>query len=279
MGALLLLVETSNPHSIQPPPPPDPPESGFAPRRIGGQVGSTTDAWDQHRGNLPSDAQAPGDGFFGGLPGLCHAMLKEVRKKNWPESLGELRFTLGVFTYHLVFCCFFQFVGVNSLGGRNLAISGVAMKLTPQEKWKILPIVEQLGEPPTIGIRQLKGDSTLSGWTAIHNHQTSTKRKFWKDQTSNVLKSQFPSKYACYNTLPWLTGVFEEVSWTLEFSLDIWKTHSLTLQKTSPKTTSGNSRTFTLHRLLFIFTLVLKNTKKNGIDKDLFLLKKRQTES
>lgn len=120
---------------------------------------------------------------------------RSEKDKNWPESLGELRFTLGVFTYHLVFCFFFQLVGVNSLGGRNLAISGVAMKLTPQEKWKILPIVEQLREPPTIGIRQLKGDSTPSGWTAIHNHQTSTKRKFWKDQTSNVLKSQFPSKY------------------------------------------------------------------------------------
>lgn len=193
--------------------------------------------------------------------------------------MGELRYyTWGIYVSSCFLFFFPSWWGVNSLGGRNLAISGVAMKLTPQEKWKILPIVEQLGEPPTIGIRQLKGDSTLSGCTAIHNHQTSTKRKFWKDQTSNVLKSQFNSKYACYNTLLWLTGVFEEVSWTLEFSLDIWKTHSLTLQKTSPKTTNGNSRTFTLHRLIFTFTLVLKKTrKKMASTKIFFCFKKKLT--
>ena len=71
LAGMILQVETSNPHSIQPPPPPEPPESGLAPRRIGGQVGSTTDAWDQHRGNLPSDAQTPGwRVFFFGFAGV-----------------------------------------------------------------------------------------------------------------------------------------------------------------------------------------------------------------
>lgn len=114
-------------------------------------------------------------GFFWGFAGVMPRHVKRSEKKKLTRKFGRVTFyTWGIYVSSC-FLFFFQLVGVNSLGGRNLAISGVAMKLTPQEKWKILPIVEQLGEPPTIGIRQLKGDSALSGCTAIHNHQTTTK--------------------------------------------------------------------------------------------------------
>lgn len=54
-----------------------------------------------------------------------------------------------------------------------------------------------------MGIPQLKGDSTLSGRTASHNHQTSTGNdQSPKRYRVSSLKSPFTSKHACYNTLP-----------------------------------------------------------------------------
>ena len=69
-------------------------------------------------------------------------MLKEVRKTKTDPKIWESYVLHLGYLRIIVFFGFFPVGGGGPIlgGGRNLAISAVAMKLTPQEKWKILPI-------------------------------------------------------------------------------------------------------------------------------------------
>lgn len=165
--------------------------------------------------------------FFCGLPGLCHAVLKEVKRQKLTRKFGRVTFyTWGIYVSS---CFFFPVGGGQFFGGEKSCHFWCCNEAHPTREVEDTACCSSSLVNRPMGIPQLKGDSTLSGRTASHNHQTSTGNdQSPKRYRVSSLKSPFTSKHACYNTLPWLTGVFEEVSWTLEFSLDIWKhTHSL----------------------------------------------------